>query len=74
MVPIPALLALAVILLAEIWRSCFAPRLGPVLQDGGQWSDGVGELRSDKDGERRVEVLLLLHFASKPSNPKPVTE
>ncbi|MBZ5497598.1 MAG: hypothetical protein LAP85_14440 [Acidobacteriia bacterium] len=58
----------------ERLSSWFAPRLGIVLQDGGQWSENMGELLNDEDWEELVKMLFPLHPSSKSSNPKPVTE
>jgi len=54
--------------LAEKWRegvraqlaSWFAPKLGVVLQDGGQIVDNFSELLSDKDWEDLAESLFLV--------------
>ncbi len=54
--------------LAEKWRegvraqlaSWFAPRLGVVLQDGGQIVDNFSELLSDKDWDELAENLFLV--------------
>jgi len=52
----------------------FAPKLGTVLQDGGQWTDAVGELLNDEDWEKLVKILFPHQSSSKLSNHKPVTE
>lgn len=44
----------------ELLSSWFAPRLGTVLQDGGEWSDTVGELVNDEEWEKLVKILFPL--------------
>jgi glycine cleavage system H protein len=64
---------------ADRWRealqaqmaSCFAPKLGMVLQDGGEWVDNLSDLLSDDEWEKMARTLFPLVPAE---NNKPVKE
>jgi glycine cleavage system H protein len=64
---------------AEGWRealqaqmaSCFAPRLGMVLQDGGEWVDNLSDLLSDEEWEKLARTLFPLIPAE---NHKPMKD
>jgi glycine cleavage system H protein len=64
---------------AEGWRealqaqmaSCFAPRLGMVLQDGGEWVDNLSDLLSDEEWEKLARTLFPLAPAE---NNKPMKD
>jgi glycine cleavage system H protein len=64
---------------ADRWRealqaqmaSCFAPKLGMVLQDGGEWVDNLSDLLSDEEWEKQARALFPLVPAD---NYKPVKE